>query len=320
MTDLNVLHESIDRYKSWTPSEFNVNLYDSPGNSSSSRIVDLVQFIPPVSEQDQSLKWCPKNDERFYFDEKHRSPKEIAYMLNKNSCIENGYEVVVASTKKNDSALIKCKCFRAVDHGRGDVLVTHSFSAARKKDLCNFCIVLKVNKGGQYFIRKNGGSNLKHNGHLSIASNKKYMSSDFIDEDVKHDAAVLLAGNAGSIVVQDFIARKTGFKLSDSTLSSLKASVVDDSAQDGCIESNAEKLLRKLQEDEDVTYRAYIGSYVEAQNAVTVRRRRSTKRKEGNSKFHEEGMPCILVWIIFFFHAYTANNPKTILSSNCHQA
>ena len=87
MTDLNVLHESIDRYKSWTPSEFNVNLYDSPGNSSSSRIVDLVQFIPPLSEQDQSMKFCPKNDKHFYFDEKYRSPKEIAYMLNKNSCV-----------------------------------------------------------------------------------------------------------------------------------------------------------------------------------------------------------------------------------------
>lgn len=57
MTDLNCLHASIPLQ--WKPESFYVKVFDEPGNSSSSRLVNLLDFCP--NKPNPSLQYGNSN-------------------------------------------------------------------------------------------------------------------------------------------------------------------------------------------------------------------------------------------------------------------
>ena len=165
-------------------------------------------------------------------------------MLNRTSCIKNGFEVC-CSTSSGGVIYIKCSCHKSVEYSRGSTHATRSISAKKEEDRCGFRIVIKKDPvTQQFYIRQNGGSSLQHNGHFPTPIEKKYVRCRHIEKSVMDDAERMLIRNAPQLVVQDFVEQKTGLSLSPETLTSLRASLVSDKLEKDQTGSKADALLR----------------------------------------------------------------------------
>lgn len=161
---------------------------------------------------------------------------------------------------------------------------TSSTSSSRPQDKnheCGFKIVGGYDKEhDQWYIRKNAGHCLVHNDHLPVDIDKMEQGKRNVKKEVLKDAEELLLRNVPKSVVQELIQLKTGHKLTSASIAKIKQTMVVDRFKNGENESNAETMIRMMEEDPDIEFCAYYGTYSEAEKLVRVRKQSRTKKKK----------------------------------------
>ena len=228
-------------------------------------------------------------DDKIYFPSRFTTIPQIVKAMNGMSCIDNGYEVTSAS-KKGDLHYIGCEnCRKAKPSKKKKYDETQSSKPEDNSQTCKFKLVLRYdNTMGQYYMRKNGGHCLFHNSHSpAVKEVKEHGTRNVPKADLK-DAVDMLKRNVDKSVVKELVQMRTGMKLSDDALAKLKQTMVVDTHKKDANETMATTFINMVEENPDIEYVAYFGSYSEATKKVRVRkrsskRRRSKKKKKGPS-------------------------------------
>ncbi len=229
-------------------------------------------------------------DDKLYFPARFNSVPEIVKAMNCMSCIDNGYEVTSAS-KKGDLHYICCEsCRIAKPTKKKKYDETHSSKPHDNSQTCKFKLVLRYDDDTKkYFIRRNGGHCLFHNSHNpAVKEVKEHGTRNVPKADLK-DAVDMLKRNVDGSVVKELVQLRTGMKLSNEALYKLKQTMVIDKHKKDANESMATTFINMVEDNPDVEYVAFYGSYSEATKKVRVRkssstRKRSKKKKNTSSK------------------------------------
>ena len=203
----------------------------------------------------------------------------IVRMMNEESCIENKYEVRAGKTT-GKTRHITCTC-----HGNSMKSTSTVKTTFGLQENCFFqLIVAQCPTTNQWYIRKNAGHCVQHNGHIPLDKKKKEFGKRQIKGDVLKDAEDLLLKRVQRGVVQEFIEIKTGKKISKASISRMKESVVLDKFKKKDDETTAETLLNMMESDESIEWVAYYGRAEDAEKTVRVRKRSSKKRRKKKRK------------------------------------
>ena len=141
--------------------------------------------------------------------------------------------------------------------------------------------IFKDNTTGHYYIRKNGGHNLHHSGHPPIQKElkeavKRHLSTSAIDEVRK-----MIDSNIDPSIIQEMMNYKHGVNVNKTSIQKMREAFLMEEFE---IDRNnkqttAQILLKWLDEQADVDYVAYYGSYEQAEDTVKVRKERKKGKR-----------------------------------------
>ena len=117
-------------------------------------------------------------------------------------------------------------------------------------------------------------------GHIPIPHDQMYQRKCDLDRDAIKEAEEMLFRNVPQPVVNELLEVKTGHTISDSSMRNLKKDALANKFMKSEGESNAETLLRMMEQDTNIHYCAYLGDYSEAEKCVRVRKRSSKKKRK----------------------------------------
>ena len=230
-----------------------------------------------------------------WFSQSLTSPALIALELNKNNCTEGGYDVVSSGKSRN---LCRIRCSRGIK-ARNTRAVKHTTQTTRPtcvSDLCLFQIPINYDSGTErYFIRKNCSACFTHNDHIRIDPKHRATTTKNLDAQSMTNIKKLIEKHCSSSSIIDFVEVQSGIKLSTKNVAKLRSKILLNSDRKRVGESTAESLLRMLHEKEGLRYTVFTGTYEQASDLVTVRRR---NRKSRSNKNDEKGKKCFL-FILF---------------------
>ena len=106
-------------------------------------------------------------------------------MMNNKSCLRNGFKLVCANTSKG-RRYIKCERHALQRKSMAISTSTKSSRPTHLEECCNFSLCIKHDEEhNRFFLRKNGGCCLSHNGHTSIPFEKRITgANDLPDHDL----------------------------------------------------------------------------------------------------------------------------------------
>ncbi len=231
----------------------------------------------------------PQNDTRLYFDKSLKTVPDIVRMMNDQSCVENKYQVV-AATSSGGIRYIYCNHNKTSNTSKGTKsTTTHSRKAESTEEKCNFKLLIKYDdEHKQWYLRQNAGHCLEHTGHIPIKREHNEQGKRNISSEVLKDVEEFIDRNVSRGVVKEFVEFKTGHVMSKESVSKMKQTMSVNMYKGDEGESTADVFVRKMENDDNVEFVAYFGSYSEAEKIVKVRKRTTRRRKRRKTDGQEE--------------------------------
>ena len=211
---------------------------------------------------------------------------ELASELNKISCTEGGYNVV-SSGKHNNVSRIRCSRGLKARNTRALKNTTQTTRATSVEDCCQFRIPINYDvDADRFFIRRNCNACFTHNGHIRIDPEHRATTTKNLDAQSMTNIKKLIEKHCSSSTIIDFIDVQTGIKISKQNVAKLRSKILLNSDKKREGETTAETMLRMLHEKDGLRYTVFTGTYQQATDLVTVRRR---NRKSKTNKNDEAG-------------------------------
>ncbi len=214
------------------------------------------------------------------------------------SCVKSGFDLVVGSKKRRKKytmTRLDCRCHEKARQSKSTKNTTQSEKPQDDTKTCGMYFnIYKDHNCSQYYIRQNGGHNLHHTGHPPVRKELKEATKRHLSKSAVDDAQELIRKNIDQTVIQEMMEYKHGAKLSKSSIRKMRQAVLMDEFNiDGKVEqTTAQILLKWLDEQQDLDYVAYYGSYEEAQNSVKVRKvRKKGKRTKVAKRSGSDSTP-----------------------------
>ena len=106
-------------------------------------------------------------------------------MMNNKSCLQNGFKLVCANSSKG-RRYIKCERYALQRKSMANGNSTKSSKATHVDECCSFSLSIKHDEEhNRFFLRKNGGCCLSHNGHTRVPFEKRITgANDLPDHDL----------------------------------------------------------------------------------------------------------------------------------------
>jgi len=208
---------------------------------------------------------------------------DIAEKLNIESCTKVGYSVHVASTKRGLYCHLRCDCHGKAKASKATKNTTQSTKTQDEDERpsCPWYITIyKDEEHKEYYMRQNGGHNLHHSGHTPTQQSRR-VQKRHIPKDAVGEVEELLRRKVDPDIIQEFIDMKHGVQLNKNSIKKMKQTVLLDKFKEGGEkeETTAQTLLRMLENNENLDYVAYFGSYQEAEDTVRVRKQSKRGKK-----------------------------------------
>ena len=202
--------------------------------------------------------------------------------MNKLSCLQNGYDVVSSGKSKNVSRI---RCSRGIKSRSSKAIknTTQTTRATSVEDCCQFQIPINFDSdSGRYFVRKNCNACFTHNNHIRIDPEHRGTTTKNLDVSSMTNIKKLIEKHCSSTSIIDFVEVHSGIKLSKQNIAKLRSKILlsSDKKREG--ETTAESLLRMLHEKEGLRYTVFTGTYEQASDLVTVRRKNRRSRSDNN--------------------------------------
>ena len=195
----------------------------------------------------------------------------LSETVNQCTAFANGYYTIL---HKYHATRWHLKCFRGSCIRQKSRTSGQQYQSKRpenKHTTCKFYIPVQYcTEHNLFFLRKNGGCNFTHNGHLVQERELMKMGIKQIPDDIRNDAEEMLSRHVPTAIVAQVVKIRSKNYLTNDALKHLRRIALSEKVNS--TKSAAELTLDILRQEKGCNYSYIIGSLDHAKSLITIRK------------------------------------------------